>query len=106
MNLARETLDKLKEHHKKPDSVMYVTDGESYVWFDEFIAEAMKIDYDDGFGRAEINEALMVVGRDWWLERYEYDGAEYWEYRERMGRPLKHGKLKIRWEELFGEVGE
>lgn len=95
MNLARETLDKLKEYNKNPDSVMYVTDGKSYVWFDEFIAEAMRVNYDNGFGQAMINLNLVVVGDGWWLERSEYDGAEEWEYKEPPTKPFEHGNIVI-----------
>jgi hypothetical protein len=23
----------------------------------------------------------MVIGSDWWLERHEYDGSEWWEFK-------------------------
>jgi hypothetical protein len=24
---------------------------------------------------------IIVVGKDWWLERHEYDGSEWWEFK-------------------------
>jgi hypothetical protein len=39
------------------------------------------VNYDDGFGGNEIPLSLVVVGDDWWLERGEYDGSEWWEFK-------------------------
>jgi hypothetical protein len=30
---------------------------------------------------------LEIVGDDWWLERHEYDGAEWWEYKTKPSMP-------------------
>lgn len=37
--------------------------------------------YDCGYGGANINTHLQVIGKDWWLERGEYDGSEWWEFK-------------------------
>ena len=29
----------------------------------------------------------MVVGNNWWLERHEYDGSEWWEYKQFPVKP-------------------
>lgn len=29
----------------------------------------------------EIDMGLIVVGKDFWLERHEYDGSEWWEFK-------------------------
>ena len=31
----------------------------------------------------EVAEDLVVVGDNWWIERHEYDGNEWWEYKEK-----------------------
>ena len=41
----------------------------------------------NGFGGAEVNENLFVVGADWWLERHEYDGSEWWEFKTLPTKP-------------------
>lgn len=41
-----------------------------------------KTTYDSGYGKSEVAEDLVIVGDGWWLERNEYDGAEWWEYKE------------------------
>lgn len=29
----------------------------------------------------------MIVGDDWWMERHEYDGSEWWEFKELPKKP-------------------
>ena len=36
--------------------------------------------YDNGYGRVYINTGLRIVGDNWWITRYEYDGSEGWEF--------------------------
>lgn len=83
-NLKNETLRELQKNNKTPDDVRFV--GFSYkdilykVSFEEFLKIA-DFNYDNSFGGLEINPALMVVGDDFWLERHEYDGSEWWEFK-------------------------
>lgn len=80
MNLLKETLDELVSNAKSPDDVEWVqTERGSFTW-GEF-RELADFRYDGGFGNPEINLALKVVGKDWWLERGEYDGSEWWEFK-------------------------
>ena len=44
-------------------------------------------EYDDGYGSACIPLDLVVVGSDWWLERREYDGAEWWSFKKKPVEP-------------------
>jgi hypothetical protein len=48
--------------------------------FSDFKKIASEIDYDNGYGVAQIALDLVVVAACWWLERREYDGAEWWEF--------------------------
>ncbi|WP_421354963.1 hypothetical protein [Streptococcus suis] len=43
---------------------------------------AKKTNYDSGYGSANVATDLVVVGKNWWLERGEYDGSEWWNYKE------------------------
>ena len=86
-NLKEETLNCLRKHGKAEKDVRWVGTKGREIQIDVFWKEADR-EYDDGYGGAEVNELLMVVGDDWWLERHEYDGAEWWEYKERPSRPL------------------
>ncbi len=84
-NLLKETSEFLSERGKSADDVHWVqsrtSDGKeiSFSWM-QFVALA-NFDYDDGYGCTEVNQSLKVVGADWWLERGEYDGSEWWEFK-------------------------
>lgn len=45
------------------------------------------VEYDDGYGSPEVNMRLLIVGEDWWMERHEYDGSEWWEFKTMPTRP-------------------
>ena len=36
---------------------------------------------------------LLVVGDNWWLERHEYDGSEWWEFKTIPNKPK--GELRL-----------
>lgn len=83
MNLLKETRAVLREHGKTTNDVIWV--GRRSInavcsWGD-FEEQAENIEYDNSYGIPEIPEDLVVVGVDWWLERAEYDGSEWWEYK-------------------------
>ena len=83
MNFKQETLEKLEDHNKTWDDVEFVQGNDFVVKNSkEEILELMDFEYDDGYGGAEIARDLVIVGKDWWLERHEYDGSEWWEYKE------------------------
>lgn len=88
MNLLQETLDALKENGKTPADVRWV--GRESVnakcsW-DDFAKQA-NFEYYAGYGSAEIPGDLIVAGDDWWLERAEYDGSEWWEFKAVPAEP-------------------
>ena len=87
MNLLGETKDKLKENGKTIHDISWVGCREYSIPLENFIECADK-EYDDGYGSQEVAIDLMVVGDTWWLERHEYDGAEWWEYKELPQRPI------------------
>jgi hypothetical protein len=89
MNLLTETIDKLKECDRSPSSVEWIGNGKFYFTWEEFTEIANK-DYDDGYGGNEVPLDLKVVGTDYWLERHEYDGSEWWEYKELPVKPSLH----------------
>ncbi len=87
-NLLRETVGILKENKKKPSDVKWCGSEEfGYFSWAEFERIAKLTDYDGGFGGQEIAKDLLVVGEDFWLERHEYDGSEWWEYKSMPKRP-------------------
>lgn len=91
INLLDETIATLLRHGKSPADVIWVGacasdnyDAEvkpfSFSW-PEFCTVADVV-YDNLYGSHEINGNLVVVGSDWWLERGEYDGSEWWEFKK------------------------
>ena len=93
MNLKTETLEVLKHHKKSVDSVVWVGCEEFCIPTEDFWKLADR-EYDDGYGSAEVAPDLLVVGEDWWLERHEYDGSEWWEFKELPKKPFETRKVK------------
>ena len=87
INFKDETLNKLKKYNKSEKDIMFVTDGENYCNFSEFLNLIQDYKYDDGWGIPYINLSLKIVGNDWWLERHEYDGAEGWVFKTLPPKP-------------------
>ena len=98
MNLLSETLRKMEQYDKTFNDVVQVTwvvivkrewkDGKSVYntetrWcsWETFAEAARSIDYDNGYGHQEIGESLEILFNDGsWMQRWEYDGSEGWEY--------------------------
>lgn len=112
INLLNETKEILLKHGKHYEDIEFVVGLSSSVeevsrWgcdsddelvratWDEFAAQANK-NYDNGFGAAEVFEATMIVGKDFWLERHEYDGAEWWEYKKTpKAEDYREGSIRV-----------
>lgn len=93
-NLKEETKELLKENNKTLKDI---------IWFGckevELIGDLEKVldfTYDSGFGCQEVLEDLILVGKDFWLERHEYDGSEWWEYKNMPSRPKTKVELGLR----------
>ena len=80
MNLWKETVAKLEKHGKTVADIKFVQTRKGRI--ENFEELAKKIDYDDGYGGQQIEPSLVIVGDDWWLERAEYDGAEWFEFKK------------------------
>lgn len=85
-NLREETLAILKENNKTIEDIKFITDGENLIDIESFFIKADRL-YDNGWGCAEVDLALKIVGDNWWLERSEYDGAEGWDFKESPTMP-------------------
>ena len=80
MNLLKETKEILDRHQKSPADVVCISDG-TYTTYWKNFEEIADFEYDNDYGGVEILERLIVVGIGFWLERHEYDGSEWWEYK-------------------------
>lgn len=83
-NLVEETIEEIKGSGHTESDVRWVGsyDGKYGMSWADFKRKFRNVIYNCGFGAQEIADDLVVVGDDWWLERYEYDGAEYWKYKK------------------------
>lgn len=106
-NLLAETIAVIQENGKSPADVSWVgfnspgTEQAKGTWAD-FASLAAGINYNAGYGGNEIATGLLVVGPDWWLERHEYDGSEWWEFKQlptppALHRPLTKEDLEEHW---------
>lgn len=92
VNLLTETLDVLKEHGKTiHDITWFGTDG--FCAPLENFVEIMNVNYDNGYGGQQIACDLIICGENWWLERAEYDGAEWWEFKQMPQKPDKNNDI-------------
>ena len=91
-NLLTETIATLRQSGKEPSDVRFVVaiapKGDTQVcgsWQD--FAALSDFTYDAGYGGNKINMSLKIVGDGWWLERGEYDGSEWWEFKTIPTKP-------------------
>lgn len=82
INFYDEIVEALSEHNKSLDDVKWVGTKDYVFNTFKFLRWASAFNYDNGYGLNCIPLTWYVVGDNWWLERYEYDGAEWWEYKE------------------------
>lgn len=85
-NLLRETVDVLEKYGKTVEDIEWIGSGDGYIALEVFVKLA-NVHYDAGYGTVEIAEDLLIVGEDWWLERGEYDGSEWWEFKTVPTKP-------------------
>ncbi len=106
MTLLEETIEFLKTYGKTPEDVLWC--GDEHHWFPWEVFEVYAdFEYDSGFGGQEVAPDILVVGDGWWMERGEYDGSEWWEFKtlpkkpESMMPPVKlvGGLWSSMWEE-------
>ena len=90
-NLLDETLEILERYGKTPTDVRWIGSNE-WGWFtwNDFAKIASEAYYDSDFGLAEVAIDLVVAGNDWWLERGEYDGKEWWEFKCLPDKPEEY----------------
>lgn len=87
-NLLEETLQTLRLYGLSEDDVEWVGGNKTWFTWEDFKFLA-NVEYDEDYGVREVAEDLIIVGKDWWLERGEYDGKEWWEFKS---IPTKEGR--------------
>ena len=91
-NLLKETIEVLRENGKSEEDVLWCG-SEEFGWFTwEDFKELADFEYCNDYGLQEIASDLLVVGKDFWLERHQYDGAEWWEFKTLPKKPKNYRK--------------
>ena len=80
-NLLTETVEFLERYDKTLDDVLYIQGDDFEITRKNFETVARNTNYDSGYGAQHVPKDLVLVGEDWWIERYEYDGAEWWDFK-------------------------
>jgi hypothetical protein len=93
INLLQETTEELMTHNKTWNDVLWIGCADFTISVENFKEVANK-EYDNDYGAPKVAQDLKIVGVDWWLERYEYDGAEEWVYKSYPKKPLEQKLVK------------
>ena len=82
INLLEETIKILANHGLTLEDIQFIKtrNGDFRPKFGG--RKFLDVDYDNGYGGNEIDLNLKIVGYDWGLERHEYDGTEWWEFKK------------------------
>lgn len=94
INLLDETILRLSEHSKSPEDVLWVGNLDSHMTWAEFSKRA-NFNYDNGYGCAEVDDYMKIVGDNWWMERVEYDGSEWWDFKSYPVKPEAHKEFRL-----------
>jgi hypothetical protein len=92
-NLLNETTEILNRFNKSTKDVKWVGCIEFKTTWENFEKIADK-KYDAGYGGEEVARDLLIVGENWWLERHEYDGSEWWEFKSLPIEPKAQIEIK------------
>jgi hypothetical protein len=85
--LLEETIKAITSEGKSTDSIEFVRIDDKHCSWEQFVQWTEDLEYNEGFGCCIINQKLMIVGKNWWLERHEYDGSEWWEFKQKPRKP-------------------
>lgn len=97
LNFLEETIQILEEHNKSSDDIRWIglKDGSKYLLYWVEFSSIADFEYDDSFGSVKINKNLVIVGSNWWLERQEYDGSEWWTFNKQPTTKRKRTTLEF-----------
>jgi len=103
MNLLKETIEVIEGHGYTYKDVLCVAGDDYRFTWDTFVSLA-NVEYDSGFGSQEVAMDLKVIGKDWYMTRDEYDGAESWAFHKMpsIKLPVQTPKSLVVGEDLVG----
>lgn len=80
INLLDETVKFLQFYDKTLSDIKFVFGNDYRVSLENFVEVAKNTYYDAGLGVQEVAKDLVLIGKDFYAKRYEYEGSEGWEY--------------------------
>ncbi len=102
-NLYQQLLEKLEANDKTLADIVWIGSDDGLLVIPiSNLKDVFDVDYDNSYGAQEIASDLVVVGDGWWLERFEYDGAEWWDYKS---TPILQSEPKVSNRVLVHGVG-
>lgn len=94
INLKEETLKVLSLNGKSIDDVQWIGTDKGTIDTQSFLSAADE-EYDNGFGAVEVNSNIKIVGNNWWIERFEYDGSEKWVFKKIPVKPTENEAVEV-----------
>lgn len=92
MNFKEETINKIEENGASINEIKWIGSQDFHIPIQDFW-KISNFEYDNGYGGQRIPYDLVIVGDYWWMERAEYDGAEWWEFKVKPRKPRFEAKL-------------
>ena len=92
INLLKETIMFLAKIGKTLEDVLWIGGNDFTISKEDFIRLA-DVRYDKGYGSTYVPRDLKLVGTDWWIQRWEYDGSEGWKYMTFPTKPISEIKI-------------
>ncbi|MBR5486277.1 MAG: hypothetical protein IKV41_07190 [Oscillospiraceae bacterium] len=87
-NLWEETISALEENGKTFEDVRWIGSVDAQISIDDF-KELSNVYYNSGHGVQEVAKDLVICGDDWWLEREECYGSQWWAFKKLPTKPNK-----------------
>lgn len=81
INFLDETKQFLSAYDKTLQDIKAIRTNEGNVKDIKKFFKFMDFEYNCDFGMYVIPLDLILIGNDFWLERYEYDGSEEWRFK-------------------------
>lgn len=98
MNFLEETIEELAFNGKTETDVLWVGQRHKGQYckttWEDFKSKA-NFEYDNNRCMGVIPLDLIIVGKDFWLERGEYDGAGWWEFKTQPIEPAETKELDL-----------
>jgi hypothetical protein len=93
-NLLQETLSVLQEHGKTKEDVLWCGSGSFGHFSWEVFEKLADVEYDENDEVPHVASDLLIVGKDFWLERnWDMDTwFEEWEYRVLPKKPDRYNE--------------